>query len=77
MAPNYVCERKILYFVSSHYDVLCMEKMSADLGYSKDELVIMLSYFVKQAKAIEKKEKLFKIKSHARCLIVDGYRRVS
>lgn len=53
--------RKILLWMKDHDNKWSLEEMSADLGYSKDELAIMLDYFMRQVKAIEKK-KIYKEK---------------
>ena len=36
-----------------------MEKMSKDLGYTQEELLVMLDYFAKQADIIEAKERMY------------------
>lgn len=51
--------RKILVWIKEHNNEMSFEKMSEDLGYSKEELAVMLNYFVKQADIIEAKEKRF------------------
>lgn len=51
--------RKILVWIKEHKNEMSLEKMSEDLGYTKEELEVMLSYFVKQAEMIEAKEKAY------------------
>ena len=36
---------------------MSLEKMSVDLEYTEDELLVMLDYFVKQADVIKEKER--------------------
>ena len=38
-------------------DEMSLEKMSVDLEYTEDELLVMLDYFVKQADVIKEKER--------------------
>ena len=38
---------------------MSFERMSEDLGYTKEELDVMLNYFLKQAEMIEAKEKVY------------------
>jgi len=51
--------RKILIWMKEHNDEMSLEKMSEDLGYTREELLVMIDYFVKQADIIEAKEKKF------------------
>ena len=51
--------RKILAWLKEHNNEMSFERMSEDLGYSKEELAVMLNYFVRQADIIEAKEKRF------------------
>ena len=51
--------RKILVWIKEHKNEMSLEKMSEDLDYTKEELEVMLSYFVKQAEMIEAKEKAY------------------
>ena len=38
---------------------MSFERMSEDLGYTKEELDVMLNYLLKQAEMIEAKEKVY------------------
>ena len=51
--------RKILMWMKEHNNEMSLEKMSEDLGYTQEELLIMLDYFAKQTDIIEAKEKQF------------------
>lgn len=52
--------RKILVWMKKHNNEISLEQMSVDLGYSEEEIVVMLQYWVKQADIILEKEKKFK-----------------
>lgn len=51
--------RKILLWMKEHNNEMSLEKMSEDLGYTQEELMVMLDYFVKQADVIEAKKKKY------------------
>ena len=51
--------RKILLWMKEHNNEMSLEKMSEDLGYTQEELLVMLDYFAKQADIIEAKERKY------------------